>query len=169
MTIYEPLRNVDPWLSSLKVWSLPTPVDVLAWAAVQLLRAVTWVVVTPTLNVSTLGDLWPPVYWSAVGGLLWLAGWGSAGGAKTFAGGEDVSAFGARASWLGFAAGVIRLQVKAKAQAQAAAAVVGYGGAAALLAVGVLWWWLVPLAAAAVAVVWQTQVRQRWWIDERSM
>lgn len=163
---YEALRDIDPALASLDVWALPTPLDGMAWAVVAALRLVVAVLVTATLNVATLGPYFPPAYWLLV---VWLWSVGNAGAAsdtKLWSHGEDVAAFsGGRASWLGTAAKVTRLRVRLRAQLAATQLVAGYGGAVALLVVGVLWWWLLTLGAVAAAVVWQTQVRQRWWID----
>jgi len=163
---WDVLRKVDPLLTSVDVWSLPTPVDGVAWIAVQALRLVVGVVVTATLNVATLGPVWPPVYWWLIFSGVIIGRIGTGVGGDVFKGGEDVSSFsGNRSSWLGFARGVIRLQVKVKAQTAAAATVGGYGLAVSLLAVGLLWWWLFPLGAGWAAVKWQTNARPRWWID----
>lgn len=166
MTAWDALREVDPTLAGIDVWALPAPLDGMAWCAVAVLRVVAAVLVTATLNVATLGPWWPVGYWLAVLWLLGVGARGAASDAKLFSGGEDVAAFsGGRASWLGTAAKVTRLRVRLRAQLAATQLVAGYGGAVALLVVGVLWWWLLTLAAVAAAVVWQTQVRQRWWID----
>jgi len=162
--IYEPLTEIGSlWSDAINAaWQLPAPVDV----AVIVALAVLWVPLAAlsvaTVNVAAVGGPWaPPVYWLAVWLLLRLGGCGAAGGMKTWSHGEDVAAFsGGRASWLGSARGVIRWQVRTRAQVSAGAVVVGWGGASVLLFCAVLGAWLWPLGAVAGGIVWQTKIRR---------
>ena len=161
---YRPLLEVGPlWADAFAAaWGLPAPVDVAAIVVLVVLWVPVAVLSTATLNVAALAGPWaPPVFWLLVYGLWWVGSAGASGGAKVFAGGEDVSAFsGGRASWLGSAKGVIRWQVRTRAQVSAGAVVVGWGGASVLLVCAVLGAWLWPLAAFVGGTVFQLKIRR---------
>jgi len=161
---YRPLLEVGPLFADAfaAAWALPAPVDVAAIVVLVVLWVPVAVLSTATLNVAAVGGPWAPlVFWPLVLGLVNLGHAGAAGGMKTFSGGEDVSAFsGGRASWLGSARGVIRWQVRTRAQISAGAVVVGWGGASVLLFCAVLGAWLLPLGAVAGGIVWQTKIRR---------
>lgn len=169
-TTYAVLGELDPALQALQAsaWGLPTPADVVAVAGVLLLRGLAGLWVRATLNVASLGDWWPPIFWLVVIALVSLGQRGAAADAKLFAGGEDVAAFGSsgRASWLGAAAKVTRARVRLTAQANAAALVAGYGGAALLVVVAVLWVWLLPAGGLVVWWWWRGNMAPRPWITE---
>lgn len=157
------LADVGPALAdtATAAWALPSPLDVLAIAALWLLRVTLWVPVTATQNLAGWGPFWPVGFWMLFG-VLWSIGTvGLETDAKVFAGGEDVSAYsGGRASWLGFAARVTRTRVKLRAQTAATQIIVGRVAPAGMLTVAVMWAWLFVVAVAVGWVAW-------WWSQPR--
>lgn len=138
------------------LWQLPTPLDVLFVAAYYLARAALWLVVTPVMNVNTLGPWWPFAWGVTIVGLWGLGSWGAASGDVLFRGGEDVAAFsGGRASWLGFGAKIIRFRKQASAATSGAAVLIGWGGALLLYVVALVWWLCIP-----IVIGW---AYWRWW------
>jgi hypothetical protein len=147
-------------------WSLPAPLDVIAWLAVQLVRSVVWAVVTPTHNVAELGVWYVPVYWLAVYFLACLGGWGSAR-MRQIRRGADFFEFDPNrrgGAWAGrWAVGAIRFQVAGEAWGAAAAVILGYGGLLVLVTVGIVWRWLPLLLVAYLWWRYRARTRPAWW------
>jgi hypothetical protein len=146
-------------------WSLPGPFGLIGWSLWQVALTLWWVVSTATRHVAALGIWWVPFYWLAVIWLWKLGTWGRFHGRLLFKDGEDVSAFspqGGRASWLGWAGRVIRVDFLLRAYTVASASVVGSVGAVSLLVAGVLGPWLLPLPVLYAGWKWWQGQPKAW-------
>ena len=136
-------------LLPVNVWGMPTPLDLIAWAAVAVALGLWLTVMVCVRHVSELGPWWVPCWAVAIKLSIDTGRWGSRKTVKVRRGNDaweyDPTRRGAK--WLGFAGAYLSWLVKSGAWISVLAEIGGYGTALVLVLVALVWRWMIPIVA----------------------